>query len=1291
MAEQATLTIPKKFSNRIATRANKNNSLAEYQSASYYLEDLSKCLHPNLKSLDDAVSSFKRNRQRQYGVYLRSLSNQQEVCKIGKGYVANLPNGRIGITRDGTASGTNKVLLDEAFIPCESELAAEILEYYFQYRLGSAARSGLPIWIQKQIQNRFEPKFNKWLKPDINPKTYQQGGREEFDFSDCWDDRINIFNSLLSDFKLVKNIGKIDFNDKKHKHQDTGSDTLMDYLIAVGDPVNAIKEMKDFWMLIKPRGGKNTTTLLGVCKFIERMIELGKMSKTDVTDILFAGLWPSAFEGCQNDVDEYHFSPNTKIGYVDSKDNDWMGQRQQLISEGCNVIIIFSSIQSIDTDINNELTDNYKWAEQEDIEQEELNLTKLEELKKLGIRYAIIDECDHGMRTDNSKKILSELNFDLRIQLSGSDLYALKNMIEEEPKNYFSWTILDEMEDIDAGIIERPLLKRCSLNVKNDGLLPFDGLTPEEMNAKGYSRRILNMFDTYTNTLLEESKNRQERKEILKIKFNEVDGFVYDGLGNKIAFKSTLEIDRLLDRLIASENTGISIFEYQHIFNTVPTRLGGMALYNHIKEFRKDIKHEVKTGWHPEFRQARRIEKAVKRWMGVVEDNREGTKKTIFITVGRMLRGASCPWSCVIRMDDYMDFKIGHQIELRSQNSYGPDGKHCLVFDANPWRAMAYPADIAKYSSLGSDMNELLSTKCLRLIPFMLGELEARQASEQDVINSYMIFRSIRESFSSDKVFDETNLRKNCHLFINVDPYKPSSEERDDRAGSTKNNKNKNKIEGEGKNRDKAYENLLKRAKSVAMMVPFLQWLNATSLMVHKDLIDLLKNSDPKFLKEWMELVGLETTIELDQLIEVFDIFEINHQLLISSVKITDGISIEDLLDLSRPKKGDVMVPKELVKMIVDKLPIDWSTKPRVLDPSCGRGEFVKYIKEKMLLAGVLPDEIKNYLFYADRTNINISTTNKVIDLQNGFCYNQLEELEKYYCNMKFDVIVGNPPFKNSGEKGGSSTLWRKILESSWALLKNNGVISMITPQLPATANDLKHIFKESQVNCVWTKIEKYFPNIGSNFVAWQVEKKKKQSKAKFVDENLKIDLGLVTHYTKDWKYNETISKILDENECFAVESGENYYHTEITKNKRLSPISSPKFKYKLRRTIGETRYIYGLEEPTDYKISKMLFSYSGYPNFEYADKNNPCGTIKFASGFIRVENKKEYENLLNIYESSFYKWLRYQKSPGGMLGSSIYKLPRMPLNKKYSNDEILKHFEKYLDGVIIEHIKSNY
>ena len=1111
MAEQATLTIPKKFSNRIATRANKNNSLAEYQSASYYLEDLSKCLHPNLKSLDDAVSSFKRNRQRQYGVYLRSLSNQQEVCKIGKGYVANLPNGRIGITRDGTASGTNKVLLDEAFIPCESELAAEILEYYFQYRLGSAARSGLPIWIQKQIQNRFEPKFNKWLKPDINPKTYQQGGREEFDFSDCWNDRINIFNSLLSDFKLVKNLGKVNFSELKHEHQNKGSDILADYLIAVGDPVNAITEMKDFWMLIKPRGGKNATTFLGIAKFLERLYELGSKTTTDVVDIFFGGLWPSAFEGAQNDIDSYHFSENTRIGYVDSKDEDWENQRQSLVDQGFNVIVIFCSIQSIDVDINEQLADDWQESERNGVELEDFDPSKLESLKKLKIKYAIIDECDHGIRTDNSIKVLKEMNFDVRIQLSGTDLFALKNQLRQEPRNYFSYNILDEMEDIDEGKVKRPLLMRCSLDVKGDGRLPFDDLTSEEMNVKGYSRRLFNMFLTYTHDEIEKL-NKIDRKKILNCELNPVDQLWYDGGGKVITLKQSIEIDRLLDRLIASEFTGISIFEYQHLFVTVPTRLGGMALHNHIKKNRFDILHETTTGWH--FRQARRIEKEVKHFMGVTEGNKQGNKKTIFITVGKMLRGASCPWSCVIRMDDYMDFKIGHQIELRSQNEYGPDNKHCLVFDANPWRAMAYPADIAKYSSLGSDMNELLSTKCLRLIPFMLGELEARQASEQDVINSYMIFRSIRESFSSDKVFDETNLRKNCHLFINVDPYKPSSEERDDRAGSTKKNKNKNKIEGEGKNRDKAYENLLKRAKSVAVMIPYLQWLNATPLMVHKDLIDLLKHSDTKLLKEWMELVGLETNIELDLLAEVFDLFEINHQLLISSVKITNGLSIEDILDLSRPKKGDVVVPKELVKIIVDKLPIDWSAKPKVLDPSCGRGEFVKYIKEKMLSAGVPLQDIKNCIFYADRYNINISTTNKIIDLQNGFCYNQLEELEQYYRNMKFDVIVGNPPFKK--DSGNSDQLYPLFLNKGMnTMLKDGGYLLLITPPTwtggtnQLTDNGRFNLLEKALKNHNLLELDytvnnvKEFKKIGSQFLVSLIKiNDKYQNKTKIIDKN---------------------------------------------------------------------------------------------------------------------------------------------------------------------------------------------
>ena len=1221
------LKIQKKLERRIKERTDKGKSLAQYQSASYYLETLERCLHRQLKSLEDACSSFKRTGERVYGVYLRNLSGQAVEVKIGKGYVSRLPNGKIGITRDATASGTHAVLLDEKFIPCDSELSAEILEYYMQFRLGSTARNSLPIWIQKQIQNKFEVKMDRWLKPDINPKTLQKGGREEFDFGDIWDDRINVFISLLDEFTAIKNIGKKDFNDIKHDHQNRGSDLLADYMVAVGDPVNAMKDLKDFWMLIKPRGGKNTTTFLGLCKFIERMIGLGNLSRDTVTDVLFTGLWPSAFEGAQNDIDDYHYTQNTQIGYVDTKSNDWLIQRQQLINQGCNIIVVFASLQSIDSDINDELIDNYQWAEQEDIEQEELDLTKLEEIKKLDIKYAIIDECDHGIRTKNSKKVLSELNFDLRIQLSGSDLYALKNEIQEEPKNYFSWTILEEMEDIDNGKIQRPLLQRCSLNVKGDGQLPFDELTPEEMNAKGYSRRILNMFDTHTNASLENAKDRQERKDILRIKFNEVDGLIYDGLGNKITFKQTIEIDRLLDRLIASENTGISIFEYQHIFNTVPTRLGGMALYNHIKQSRKDISHKVKTGWHPEFKQARRIEKSVKRWMGVVEGNREGTEKTIFITVGRMLRGASCPWSCVLRMDDYVDFKLGHQIELRAQNSYGPDGKHCLVFDANPWRAMAYPADIAKYNTNGTDMNETLSTRCNRLIPFMLGTLEARQATEQEVIDSYLIFRSIKECFSSEKVFDEKKLRLNHQLFDDVDPYKNEKGDRDSRSGKTKKG-NRSANQSEKKSVDKAYQKLLAKAKTVAVGLPYLQFLNQK---LYLDINDLFENSDKAILEGWLDWVGLPTDIDLKKILEIFDQYEINHQLLISSVKIKGGVNLSDIIDLNRAKKGDVVVPRWLAEHLVEQLPVDWSAKPKIFDPNCGRGEFIEVVKHKLLEAGVSEQELKDCIFYADRIKINLITTNKIVDLDNGILYNSIEDLQLKLGKMKFNCIITNPAYQSgSGNMGQGQQLWDQSILKNIDLLEDDGILGMINPNgyrnIESSFDDVKE--KLNELDMLYLEIHniddgrKVF-KCATRYDIWVAQKRYTSGlKTKIIDElgqehflDIK-NMPMIPNFDFDFveslmaKPGEETIEILGERSMYDPSKP---WMSE-TKDEKFK---FPCIKYAPKDEKEDLDLRYSSEDRGMFGKPKVIFGFGAQVGRIFSDKNGDYGLCQWVGGIV--------------------------------------------------------------------------
>lgn len=89
---------------------------------------------------------------------------------------------------------------------------------------------------------------------------------------------------------------------------------------------------------------------------------------------------------------------------------------------------------------------------------------------------------------------------------------------------------------------------------------------------------------------------------------------------------------------------------------------------------------------------------------------------------------------------------------------------------------------------------------------------------------------------------------------------------------------------------------------------------------------------------------------------------------------------------------------------------------------------------------------------------------------------------------MKFDVVVGNPPFQ-SKKRTGTQPLWPLFVEQGFNLLSPTGYLAMITPNkwCGHTANIIKgnvrlykDIFKQKLVYANIQECSKYFPGVGA-------------------------------------------------------------------------------------------------------------------------------------------------------------------------------------------------------------------
>lgn len=276
--------------------------------------------------------------------------------------------------------------------------------------------------------------------------------------------------------------------------------------------------------------------------------------------------------------------------------------------------------------------------------------------------------------------------------------------------------------------------------------------------------------------------------------------------------------------------------------------------------------------------------------------------------------------------------------------------------------------------------------------------------------------------------------------------------------------------------------------------------------------------------------------------------------------------------------------------------------------------------------------------------------------------------------DMKFDLVVGNPPYQHGNEKGGARSLWRKFVRKGFDLCQPGGYVSMITPGCPFKSDDLGAFFTEYQTEKVYTDISHHFPGVGSTFTAWITHKVPQYRLTEYPDLNVSVDLKTRSY---DQVFDSVTEQILAKIHMAKQKWGtldckqdkgysSNDLHTHPEKYNQHPHKSRP---YMVRHA-NKIEYCWGTFPTECHYMNKVMMTFSGYPNFKYHGEQDPVSSCYQMSGYILVADAQQGSNLINILNLSVNKFERMITSKGGFTGVLTYKHVNLDVNQPWSDNE---------------------
>lgn len=371
---------------------------------------------------------------------------------------------------------------------------------------------------------------------------------------------------------------------------------------------------------------------------------------------------------------------------------------------------------------------------------------------------------------------------------------------------------------------------------------------------------------------------------------------------------------------------------------------------------------------------------------------------------------------------------------------------------------------------------------------------------------------------------------------------------------------------------------------------------------------------------------------------------------------------------------------EELWAEIIAHIPDEVLLKPgvRILSVACGHCTEARLIAKRMLALGISKEAVREAIWLIDKYAV---FTNFAKD-KYGFKNVVQQDFLAWEPDMKFDVVIGNPPFQDSHRSG--NPLWPLFIKKGFELVNEAGYVGLIAPGrwvLPG------HNIKESKIR-IWDEyIAKYSPvvinlgecsryfSVGSSddyFSYFVVQKRANTTQSlsiiTTVDGRFEVRLSSISwlpYRNCTLTAIEILNKIASKKHCsFQLAWKYDRSHSSLSEVKLVS--------HQVPVFVGSKTAMYSDHQSELHNKPKVLFKLGRFIPYQDRVFIDTVGDISYNSAYVaEIDLGEDVSYLL----SNVYRFIASCLFNGSEITAAGYRtLPRLP-KRTWTDAELYAHF----------------